>query len=107
MDDQPAKRRGRPRATIPDALGAQGIPGVSGEHLGEREAGADHAPEQADSWLMLTKIAENLSEAGRIVTQIHTKGQAKPWQWWDVGCATFSNSDGDYVVTTDGRRHTL
>lgn len=56
---------------------------------------------------MLTKIAENLSEAGRIVTQIHTKGQAKPWQWWDVGCATFSNSDGDYVVTTDGRRHTL
>lgn len=63
--------------------------------------------DQPDRWLELTSVAEKLSEAGRIVTQIHTTGQAKSWQWWDRGCATFSGSDGDYVVTSDGHRHRI
>lgn len=50
-------------------------------------------------------MAEKLSEIGRTVTQIHTTGEGKEWQWWGVGCVTHSHSDGDYVVTTDGHRH--
>jgi hypothetical protein len=50
-------------------------------------------------------VAEKLSEAGRRVTQIHSTGVAKTWQWWEFGCVTHSHSDGDYVVTSDGHRH--
>lgn len=57
------------------------------------------------SWKQLTDLALTLSEAGHIVCQIHSKGQAERWQWMDYGATPFSESDGDYVVTSDGVRH--
>lgn len=59
------------------------------------------------TWEDLDLKAHQLSLAGHMVTQIHHRDMApEVWRFGDFGAATFSGADCDFVVTSDGVRHT-
>ena len=105
MGELPSPRRGRPRKAVPDGAGVQAIQDVHPDTGGQRED-ADK-PRSGVGFERLAKLAETLSDAGQVVTQIHCTGEDKPWSYWATGCATFSHASEDVVVTTDGKRHTV
>lgn len=105
VGEQPSPRRGRPRKTVPDGARIQAVPEVCPDAGGQRED-SDRSSHSV-SFEQLEKLAESLSDAGQVVTQIHHLGQGREWSYWGVGCTTISNADADCVVTTDGKRHTV
>lgn len=59
------------------------------------------------TWEALDALAGALSEAGHLVTQIHHTGQAPgEWCWRDFTAAVHSGAESDFVVTSDGSKHT-
>ena len=108
MADQPVKRLGRPRKSLPDAGSVEAISDLPTECSGHGET-VDGIESGAifDPWPAVSALALKVSESGLMVTQLHTTGQGQRWQFWDIGAATHSHSDGNYVVTSDGVRHTL
>ena len=108
LADQPIKRLGRPRKSLPDAGGIAAISDLPTEHGGHREAVDGIEPGAVlDAWPAVSALALKVSESGLMVTQLHTTGQGQHWQFWGIGAVTHSHSDGNYVVTADGVRHTL
>lgn len=104
MAEQPAKRLGRPRKTLPDADGSETTPNVSTDDNRQREA--DNSSESRyiqHPWSDIANFATSIAESGLIVTQLHTLGEGKRWAHWDVGAVTHSYSDGDYIKTSCGQ----
>lgn len=121
MDEQPPKRRGRPRKVVPDALSSQEVSQLpehddpNGPDGSEPDQGSDSQTRPAFEFVParrltfdeLAVLAHTLSLQGHLVTQIHHREQAPEiWRFGDIGAATHSGADADYVVTSDGVRHT-
>lgn len=108
LDDEPVKGRGRPRKIVSDVGSSETVSELPAVSSGQREAtdGIEPGP-VLDTWPNVAKLAIELSEKGRLVTQLHTTGQSVKWAFWSVGAASHSNSDGNYVVTSDGEKHSI
>jgi hypothetical protein len=103
---EPVKGRGRPRKVVSDADGGETVSDLHTVSGGQWDAINGVEPGAVfDSWPRVVELAMRLSENGELVTQLHTKGNSTKWAFWSVGANSYSNSDGDYVVTSDGVKH--
>lgn len=122
MDEQPAKRRGRPRKIVLDAVGSKEVSqlpehddsnrpdGAEPDQGSDSQAGAfvPNVPPRGVTWEDMALKAHQLSLSGHTVTQIFFEGLAPPaWFFGDFGALTHSGSSDNLVVTSEGFIHTL
>ena len=112
MEEIPRKGPGRPRKVVPDAASAgeiQGAPSDDGQHGEIAFHAADPSRTPAPSrWAELIAEINRLSELGLLVTQVHTRDNRSGFYETDYGNAIMhGNAEDDYLVTSDGLRHSL
>lgn len=103
------QKRGRPRndaSVVTDVPVIHAVPAVddgqrsdSAGRVGEKELGTP------DHWALATELAQQLSEAGYLVTQINVPGDGKSWSYNGFGVNVNLFCDTCCIITTDGQKH--
>lgn len=112
MEEVARKRRGWARKVVPDAQGAgkiQGVPGLDGDDREADFVAADPDRTPAPSrWAELIQKIGQLADSGHYVTQVHTRdNRSGTYETANGDAAMHGNAESDFVVTSDGMKHTV